>query len=195
MSGKYVLIIVVCFALAELPRKDAKAQRGFSAALATLRLCVAKNPEEKSVPVEVVPILDLPLAVHEASLVKAERGYFLKLKLGNSSDTELVGIRYALVRINSRNQTQPVAYRSEGFSLAAYASNTLTLKTPLKFKPTDGERLALMLEQVISRDTIWDVVKAKDAMEAYVRSDFSITPRVIRVANQVDAPIRPTIRY
>ena len=45
-----------------------------------------------------------------------------------------------------------------------------------------------MLEQVISRESIWEVVKAKDALEAYARGDYSVMPTVLRVANQVDAP-------
>ena len=197
MLGASLLLLLMAFVgVRDVSRGGAATQRELNGDVASLRRCVRNDLTEKgALVVEVVQVLDLPLAVHEASLVKADRGYFLKLKLSNSSDTELVGMRYALVRINSRNQTQPVAYRTEGFSLAAYASNILTFKTPLKFKTNDGERLVLMLEQVISRETIWDVIKAKDAMEAYVRSDFSVTPRVIRVANQVDAPIRPTLRF
>jgi hypothetical protein len=31
------------------------------------------------------------------------------------------------------------------------------------------------------------VVKAKDALEAYARGDYSVTPSVMRVTNQVDS--------
>jgi hypothetical protein len=53
-----------------------------------------------------------------------------------------------------------------------------------------------MIEQVISHESIWEVVKAKDAVEAYARGDYSIVPSVLRVSNQVDSPPagRP-IRY
>ncbi len=47
----------------------------------------------------------------------------------------------------------------------------------------------LMLEQVVSRESIWEVVKAKEAFEAYARGDYSVMPVVLRVANQVDAPL------
>ena len=192
------LFAMISVTTPDFSRKDAKAQREMTAPFASLRLCgSATQPQKTSLPIDVFQILDLPLAVHEASLVKADRGYYLKLKIGNSSDSELVGLRYALVRIDSKNHPTPVAYRTEGFSLAAYESDTLTFKTPLKFKPND-ERLVFMLEQVYSREMIWDVVKAKAALEAYVKSDFSVTPKVIRVANQVDAPMRPAtqrLRY
>ena len=73
--------------------------------------------------------------------------------------------------------------------MPAYGTKTLTFKTPIKFKQKDGERLVLMVEQVISRESIWEVVKAKDALEAYARGDYSVMPAVLRVANQVDAPM------
>ena len=146
-------------------------------------------PQSSVVPVEVFPVLDLPLNVHEASLTKNERGfYFLKLSLANSSDLKIIGLRYSLASIDSGNQVQPIVNRTEGFSIPAYGMKTLTFKSPMKLKQKDGERLVLMLEQVISRESIWEVVKAKDALEAYARADYSVTPTVLRVANQVDAP-------
>jgi hypothetical protein len=46
-----------------------------------------------------------------------------------------------------------------------------------------------MLEQTISRESIWEVVKAKEALDSYARGDFSVMPVVLRVANHVDVPI------
>ena len=157
-------------------------------------LAVSANisAQTSALPVEVFQVYDLPLNVHEASLVKTERGYFLKLSLGNSSDLRIMGLRYSLASIDYRNQLQSLVNRSEGFSIPAYGTKTLTFKTPIKLKRKDGERLLLMVEQVISRESIWEVVKAKDALEAYARGDYSVVPTVLRVANQVDAP--PGIR-
>jgi hypothetical protein len=45
-----------------------------------------------------------------------------------------------------------------------------------------------MLEQVVSRESIWEVVKAKDALEAYAKGDYSVIPAVMRVSNAVDSP-------
>jgi hypothetical protein len=149
----------------------------------------------RPVSIEVFQVLDLPLTVHEAALVKSERGYLVKLDVGNSSDVKLVGLRYSLVRIDSRNQMQLLANRNEGFAVPAYASKTLTFKTPVRFKPRDGERLVLMLEQVTSPEWIWDVIKAKEALEAYSRGDFSVMPAVMKMLNQVDAPVAPGVIY
>jgi hypothetical protein len=145
--------------------------------------------------VEVFQVLDLPLSVHEASLVKSDRGYLVRLGVANSAEVKIVGLRYSLVTIDAKNQTQPLVNRIEGFAVSPYATKTLTFKTPLKFKPKDGERLVLMVEQVISREWIWEVVKAKDALDAYARGDYSVMPAVLRVANQVDAPMTPRVIY
>src|ERR1700745_3825652 len=105
------------------------------ALLAVLALVafVEVSPAQTSGPsVEVFQVLDLPLTVHEASLVKSERGYLVKLALGNSSEVTLVGLRYTLVKIDSRNQMQLLVSRNEGFAVPAYASKTLTFKTPIK---------------------------------------------------------------
>jgi hypothetical protein len=148
--------------------------------------CLNMTPQSDAI--EIFQVLDLPLSIHEASLTKSERGQFLQLSLSNSSDLKLLGLRYSLVSIDARNQFQIRVNRTEGFSLPAYGMKTLTFKTPIKLKQKDGERLLLMVEQVISRESIWEVVKAKDAIEAYARGDFSVVPTVLRIPNQVDAP-------
>ena len=158
--------------------------------------CLTLAPQSSVLPVEVFQVLDLPLNVHEASLTKNERGfYFLKLSLANSSDLKIIGLRYSLASLDSQNKVQPIVNRTEGFSIPAYGTKTLTFKSPMKLKQKDGERLLLMLEQVISRESIWEVVKAKDALEAYGRGDYSVVPTVLRVANQVDSPPGETRIY
>ena len=178
----------------DFARKGAKAQSQTLRAaggpnFAPLRLCVRNLPQDSSAfSIEVFQVMDLPLNVHEASLVKVEKGYLLKLVFANSSESKMIGIRYSLVTIDARNQAHPIANRTEGFSMPAYATRTLTFKTPIRFKPKGEERLALMLEQVISRDSIWEVVKAKEAFDSYAKGDYSVVPTVLRVANQVDSP-------
>jgi hypothetical protein len=155
----------------------------------------ASNTPPQDLSLEVFQVLELPLSVHQALLVKSEKGYLLKLSLGNSSNGRIIGLRYSLASIDSENKLRLRVNRTEGFSIAPYASRTVTFKTPIKFK-SNGERLVLMVEQVISRESIWEVVKAKDAFDAYARGDYSVMPVVLRVANQVDAPIlTPRIRY
>ena len=85
--------------------------------------------------------------------------------------------------------TSSVMTRDEGFNLPAYQMKTVTFKTPIKLKLKDDERLVLMIEQVISTDYVWNVLKARDSLNAYIAGDYSVTPRVVRVSNYVDAPI------
>lgn len=161
------------------------------------RLCGNNDlAQSQDVAIEVFQVLELPLSVHQASMLKTEKGYLLKLSLANTSELKMIGLRYSLVTIDSGNQARPIVNRTEGFSMQPYATRSLTFKTPIKFKPRVGERLVMMLEQVISRESIWEVVKAKEAFDAYARGDYSVMPVVLRVANQVDAPpLRPRVLY
>jgi len=190
MYGISLLVITMLFAgSAGFSRGGAAAQREFNHIVAPLRRCVSNNlPQSRDLSVEVFQVLDLPLSMHEASLVKSYKSFLLKLSVGNNSDLKLIGLRYALITIDSKNQPQPLVNRTEGFTLAPYDTKTLTFKTPINFKARDGERFVLMVEQVVSRESIWEVVKAKDALEAYAKGDFSVMPAVMRVANSVDSP-------
>lgn len=188
MVGKYGLLILSFVALMPAQPLD-RIDRIFHVHPAkSCESCLKTVPQTGDLTVDVFQVLDLPLNVHDASLTKTERGQLLKLSLGNSSDLKIIGLRYSIVSVDARNEVQVRVNRSEGFSIPAYGTKTLTFKTPLRLKQRDGERFILMIEQVISRESIWEVVKAKDALEAYALGDFSVTPTVLRVPNQVDAP-------
>ena len=165
-----------------------------SSFFAPLRLSASTQTYDLGV--EIFQVLDLPLNVHEAMLVKSDKGggYLLKLSLANSTELKLIGLRYSLVSIDAENKVRFRVNRTEGFSLLPYKTKSLTFKTPIRFK-SNGERLVFMVEQVISRESIWEVVKAKEAIDAYAQGDYSVVPVVLKVANQVDAPDRPGTKY
>src|SRR5918998_159438 len=105
----------------------------FAALFAPVRPGASKSlPQTRDLPIEVVQVLELPLNVHEASLTRIERGYFLKLALGNSSELRMIGLRYSLTLIDSQGQLRPLVSRSEGISIPAYGTKTLTFKTPIR---------------------------------------------------------------
>ncbi len=168
-----------------------------SALFAPSRLCAkpSENQEARDLSIELFQVMGLPLVVHEASLLKSKKGYFLKLSLANTSELKIIGLRYSLATIDTGNKAKLITNRTEGFSIPGYEAESLTFKTPIKFKPTGGDRLVLMLEQVVSRESIWEVVKAKEAFDAYARADYSVVPIVLRVANQVDVPVKPRIIF
>jgi len=140
--------------------------------------------------VEIFQVLGLPLNIHEATLIEKDTGFLLKCRVSSEASNAIVGVRYSLTIIDPENGAQLLTNRTEGFALPAYESKSFTFATPIRFKPKDGGRLVLMLEQVVSPEAIWEVIKAKDALDAYVKGDFSIQPNVMRVANQVDAPLQ-----
>jgi hypothetical protein len=144
--------------------------------------------QSANLPIEIFQVLELPVSVHEALLVKTEKGYLLRVALSNSTESKMMGLRYSLSMIDANNTAVPIANRIEGYSLAPYAMKSFTFKTPIPFKPKGGDRLVLMLEQTISRESIWDVLKAKEALAAYAKGDFSVVLTVLRVANAVDSP-------
>ena len=150
-----ILILVFAGSTEYFPRSGATAQRELNNAAAPLRRCVSNLPPQTGdVTIDVFQILDLPLNIHEAALTKTDRGYLLRLSLGNSSDLKIIGLRYSIVSIDSRDQVQPRVNRTEGFSVPAYGTKTLTFKTPVRLKQRDGERFILMIEQVISSESI-----------------------------------------
>ena len=159
----------------------------------------AQQPTEKArakdVAVEVLPVIELPLTVHDAALIKTEKSYQLKCRLSNSADVKIIGIRYSLTAIDPLTGGTPITNRIEGFEVTGYDTKTIKFSTPISFTPKEGLRVVLMLEQVVSRESIWEVIKAKDALESYVKGDYSVLPHVMRVANQVDAPPQTRIIY
>ena len=154
-----------------------------------------QTPVQRQVAIEVFQVMELPLTITDTALVKTKDGYLLKCLLSNNSEFRALGFRYSLAVIDSMNVTNAVVTRSEGLKLAQYKTKSLTFRTPIKMKMKTDERLVLMLEQVVSTDYLWEVVKAKEALAAYVAGDYSVVPRVLRLNNQVDAPPRSRVIY
>ena len=174
---------VVLVSLALLPRAEIN-----SANASGLQNVV----ERQDIAVDSFQVLELPLNIINVALTHAEKGNLLKCTLANNTPHRLIGLRYLLLLVDSNGKTRAAFSRSEGFKIPSYGSKTLTFSTPLSLKLKSGYRLALMLEQVVSEESIWEVVKARDTLEAYASGDYSVMPQVLRVSNQVDAP--PPIR-
>jgi hypothetical protein len=146
-------------------------------------------------PVEIFQVYELPITVTGAELVRSGRAFELRCSITNNSNEKLLGFRYSLVAIDSDDGKHAVVSRSEAFSLPAYETKNRTIRTPLNIKLKVQHRVVLMFEQIVGTDSIWEVIKPKDALEAYLSGDYSVIPRVLRVANQVDVPLRLRIPY
>jgi hypothetical protein len=151
--------------------------------------------EQQDVAVDSFQVVDLPLNIINVALTHQEKGNLLKCTLANDTPNQLLGLRYLLLLVDSNGKTLATISRNEGFKIPGYGSKTLTFSTPVKLKLKSGYRLTLMLEQVVSEESIWEVLKAKDTLEAYASGDYSVMPQVLRVGNQVDMPPRTRAIY
>jgi hypothetical protein len=146
-------------------------------------------------PAEVFTVPELPLSVQQAVIVKTEKGLILRCTLSNISDDEMIGMRYSLVVDQPFETKRLTLNRSEGFKLKAFSTRRVTFQAPLRTIPKRGQRLVLMVDQALATHSIWEVVKARDALNAYLSGDYSVVPSVIKVANQIDAPLPSRIIY
>jgi hypothetical protein len=145
--------------------------------------------------IEIFQVNQLPITLSNAELIKSAGGYQLRCSIGNNSDEKLLGFRYSLVLVESNNAKQSTVNRSEGFSLAPYTTKRKTFSMPIAMNLKDNVRFILMVEQVVGINSIWEVVKAKDALDAYLTGDYSKVPAVLRVPNHVDSPERIRVIY
>jgi hypothetical protein len=146
--------------------------------------------------VETFQVLDLPLNIRDVTLTKTDKGYLLKGTVSNDTDSHIRGLRYLLVVVDSNNTVRPAIVRSESCEVPAYGTAKVTFNEPLKLKVKNADRFELMLDQVIGEMSIWEVLKARQTLESYASGDYSVTPKVLRVSNHVDAPPRQIIyRY
>jgi hypothetical protein len=151
--------------------------------------------EQQDVAVDSFQVLELPLNIIDAAFTHPEKGNLLRCTLANNTPYQLFGLRYLLLQVDSNGKTRASISRNEGFNIPGYGSKTLTFGTPVKLKLKSGYRLALMLEQVVGKESIWEVLKSKDTLEAYASGDYSVMPQVLRVGNQVDMPPRTRAIY
>jgi len=161
--------------------------------LALVLTAVAASAQSVEAPLipEVFQVFELPITLTNPVLVKTKSGYLLKCGLANGSEFRQLGFRYSIAAVDAtNNDVKIVVSRTEGFKLAPYQTKNVTFKTPLTLNLKGDERLVLMVEQLISTDYVWEVLQAKDALASYAAGDYSTTPRVLRVLNQVDAPVR-----
>ncbi len=172
-AGRLTVILSVVFSLAFIPRAAAGQQQ--------------QEQQQEQTAVEVFQVLEMPITTTDATLIKTKNGYLLKCGLANSTEFRKLGLRYSLAVIDSMNATSAIVSRNEGFRLAPYQTKTITFKTPLRLNLKGDERFVLMVEQVVGTDYVWDVLKSKDSLAAYIGGDYSVMPRVLRVSNHVDS--------
>ena len=139
--------------------------------------------------IDVFQVDSLPLGISNASLERTKTGGSLKLSVSNSSDEQILGIRYWLFVVDSDNKVRRAVDQSESLKLNAYSAKTVSFSAPLRLKIGSDDRVFLVVAQVIGRESIWAVRQAREALQDYVKGDGYTMPSVLRVLNQVDSPI------
>lgn len=148
----------------------------------------------ESIPVEVLQVTQLPVTIMNVELVPVASGFQLRCSITNNSEEKLLGFRYSLVAIDSDSSTKLLVNRSEEVTLAPFTTKRKTFRTPTNIN-AKYVRVIFMLEQIVGLESIWEVLKAKDVMQAYASGDFSIVPAVLRVPNHVDVSPQRRIIY
>jgi hypothetical protein len=69
-----------------------------SSAAMQAKAFVRQNPRVTSV--DVVPVVELPVNLQDAVLVKTKKGYELKWVLSNNSDSRILGLDYLLLLVD-----------------------------------------------------------------------------------------------
>ena len=107
----------------------------------------------------------------------------------DNSDERILGFTYQLLVLDSANKLRMIIGQNATLKLAGYATKDLTLRPPEKLKIQSGDRVVLLVEQVIGRESVWEVLNSRAALEAYGKGDY-LEPEVTQVLNQVDS--KPT---
>jgi len=156
---------------------------------------VAQQRQAKETPVETFQVLELPLNITDVKLEQSEKGFLLQSSLANSSTQRILGFRYLLLVTDGNNAARSLVSREEGCKLDAHANRSVEFRITPPIKLKKDSHVTLIIEQVTGEDSIWEVVRAKQALLQYASGDYSTTPKVLQVSNQVDAPPQRQVIY
>ena len=143
---------------------------------------------ERSIPVDYLEVTDLPLSISIPTLVMTEKGYVLRCSAANNSVEPMLGITFLILVLDSENKVRSSASWGAGIQVPGYVTRDLSIRVPIKLTIKNGYRVVLAPEQLIGSESIWQVTKARELIEAYARGDQYVVPKVRRVANQFDPP-------
>jgi hypothetical protein len=140
-------------------------------------------------------VLDLPARIDEPELRKNADGYVLTCAVANRSSEGLLGIRLIVMIIDASGKMKMRTTWTEAVELSANSIKTFEFHPAIKEAFRNTDQLFLVVEEVISRETIWRAVDADKALRAYSRGQHDVIPRVQSVANKFDPPSRAIVIY
>jgi len=141
-----------------------------------------------AIPVEYLPVSELPLTISLSELIKTDKGYSLKGSAANNSSDQILGVTFLLLVIDSENKVRASANWTAELQLDSYSGKEFSLKAPVKAAIRSRDRVILAADHVFGRESIWRVMNARESIEGYARAHEYETPKVRRIANQFDPP-------
>jgi hypothetical protein len=175
------------------------------ATISLLAVMVCPRSEEAAAPQNVSGLQDLtidslqmpglPVSIAGPLLTPTEKGYVLKGYVSNGSDDRIVGLRYLLLVFDLHHKVRLAAGRSELIKLPAYATRDFAFQIPIKQKIRSDDRISLVIEHATTLESSWDVLNAREVLEAYCNGQPYVLPEVRHVLNQFDSRPRPKSIY
>lgn len=147
---------------------------------------VAGDKQTKLIPVGFFDVPELPLKISSAGLTRTADGYELGFFATSNAAEPIRGVEIVFLVYDSAGRLRAVADWVQRIQLASYATEELSVALPMKVKMGDNDRLLIGIKQVIGRESIWNVVKAVEALKAYAAGGHYEMPEVQRVSNQLD---------
>jgi hypothetical protein len=166
-----------------------------TAASAAIQATAFDPQNPRVIPVDVVPVVELPVNLQDAVLVKTKKGYELKWVLSNNSDSRILGLDYLLLLVDFNSTTRAIVDGAEDLKLERNASKSLVSQKLLHIEVGEGYRVILIPLRVFGTDSFWEVLNARKVLEKYASGDYSLKPEVTRATNFVDTPIGGRARF
>ena len=165
-------------------------------ALMILAACPAFAHQDSTAPkaqdVAFFDVFDLPARIDQPTLQGRDGGYVFKCALANRSGETLVGLRLALLLINSSTGRVSRLTWNEATDFAAYSIKSFEFHPPLK-DDTKDVHLFLGIDEVSGRESIWRTVDPDKMLRAYARGEHDVIPKVQKLQNTVDGPKRTIV--
>lgn len=152
-----------------------------------LVVCHAQTiAEDKSIKVSYFDVLDLPARIDEPKLARTTSRYALTCAMANRSEEHLLGVQLILLILDRDGKTRTRVNWSEESQVIPASIRNFEFHPPIKDSVPSTDRLFLIIDGVIGRETIWHAIDAEKALRGYARGQHDIVPRVRTAANKDD---------
>jgi hypothetical protein len=140
--------------------------------------------QKQKIAISLFEVSDLPLKINSEVLVRTRKGHILRCSIANRSDEEITGVGFLVLVFDSSHKLKDTARWSERVELPAYSIKEYSFKAPTERMLAAEDQIAVVVEQVIGRESIWQVLKAEDALKAYATGGQHSAPDVRRLSNR-----------